>query len=44
VILSDVTPATGRIALAEADQQLLRCTDGDTVRTLALNVRKNPHV
>lgn len=44
MIVSPVSPAGGSIALTADEQQLLRCRTGDTVRTLPLNLRKNPHV
>lgn len=44
MILSQSVPVNGSIALPEAEQQLLHCHTGDTVRTLTLNLRKNPHV
>ncbi|ELX11226.1 MULTISPECIES: arginine N-succinyltransferase [Oxalobacteraceae] len=44
MILSQSVPVNGAIALPEAEQQLLHCHPGDTVRTLTLNLRKNPHV
>ena len=44
MILSQSVPVNGAIALPEAEQQLLHCHTGDTVRTLTLNLRKNPHV
>ncbi len=44
MILSHATPVHGAIALPPAEQQLLHCHSGETVRTLSLNVRKNPNV
>ena len=44
MILSQSVPVSGAISLPEAEQQLLHCHPGDTVRTLSLNLRKNPHV
>jgi arginine N-succinyltransferase len=44
MILSQSVPVNGTLALPEAEQRLLRCQAGGTVRTLPLNVRKNPHV
>ena len=44
MILSHAAPVHGAIALPPAEQELLHCHTGDTVRTLPLNVRKNPNV
>ncbi|CAN7743816.1 MULTISPECIES: arginine N-succinyltransferase [Duganella] len=44
MILSQSVPVAGIVALPDAEQQLLHCHTGDTVRTLSLNLRKNPHV
>jgi arginine N-succinyltransferase len=44
MLLSHAAPVNGAIALPEAEQKLLHCHTGDTVRTLSLNVRKNPNV
>ena len=44
MILSDASPSNGNIDLSREEQALLRCHSGDTVRTLSLNVRKNPNV
>ena len=44
MILSPTVPLHGALALSEAEQELLHCHPGDTVRTLSLNLRKNPHV
>ena len=44
MILSDVVPVNGALDLPAAEQDILRCKTGDTVRTLTLNLRKNPHV
>ncbi|SFM31726.1 arginine N-succinyltransferase [Rugamonas rubra] len=44
MILSPTVPLHGALALSEAEQELLHCHPGDTVRTLPLNLRKNPHV
>jgi arginine N-succinyltransferase len=41
MILSQAVPVNGMVALPEAEQQLLHCHTGDTVRTLTLNPRKN---
>jgi arginine N-succinyltransferase len=41
MILSQAVPVNGAIALPEAEQKLLHCHTGDTVRTLTLNPRKN---
>jgi arginine N-succinyltransferase len=41
MILSQAAPVNGAIALPEAEQKLLNCGSGDTVRTLTLNPRKN---
>lgn len=41
MILSQAVPVNGAIALPEAEQKLLHCRTGDTVRTLTLNPRKN---
>jgi arginine N-succinyltransferase len=41
MILSQSVPVNGAIALPEAEQKLLRCQSGDSVRTLTLNPRKN---
>ncbi|MYM23658.1 arginine N-succinyltransferase [Duganella sp. FT135W] len=41
MILSQSVPVNGAVALPEAEQQLLHCKTGDTVRTLTLNPRKN---
>jgi arginine N-succinyltransferase len=41
MILSQAMPVNGIVALPEAEQQLLHCRSGDTVRTLTLNPRKN---
>ncbi|MYM71464.1 arginine N-succinyltransferase [Duganella sp. FT134W] len=41
MILSQAMPVNGVVALPEAEQQLLHCRSGDTVRTLTLNPRKN---
>jgi len=41
MILSQAMPVNGAIALPEAEQKLLHCHSGDTVRTLTLNPRKN---
>lgn len=44
MILSQTAPVNGAIALPEDEQQILHCQPGDSVRTLTLNPRKNPHV
>jgi len=44
MILSQTAPVNGAVALSAAEQDALRCADGDAVRTLSLNSRKNPHV
>jgi len=44
MILSQTAPVNGAVALSAAEQDALRCADGDAVRTLSLNPRKNPHV
>jgi arginine N-succinyltransferase len=44
MIVSAAHPVNGKIALPEQEQQLLRCGAGAPVRTLSLNLRKNPHV
>jgi arginine N-succinyltransferase len=41
MILSHAMPVNGGIALPRAEQQLLHCHSGDTVRTLTLNPRKH---
>jgi arginine N-succinyltransferase len=41
MILSQSMPVAGAVALPEAEQTLLHCHTGDTVRTLTLNPRKN---
>ena len=41
VIVTPANPDHGRIALSDADQQLLACQPGDAVRTLSLNLRKS---
>jgi arginine N-succinyltransferase len=41
MILSQAMSVNGIVALPEAEQQLLHCRSGDTVRTLTLNPRKN---
>jgi arginine N-succinyltransferase len=41
MIVSEAVNVNGSIDLSSAEQQLLRCRTGDTVRTLPLNVRKN---
>ena len=40
----DPADVNGAVALSAAEQDALRCADGDAVRTLSLNSRKNPHV
>jgi arginine N-succinyltransferase len=44
VIVADAAPAGGRLALPAAQRALLGCQTGDSVRVLALNPRRNPHV
>ena len=44
MILSQTAAVNGAIALPEDEQQILHCQPGDSVRTLTLNPRKNPHV
>ncbi|MEC5162499.1 arginine N-succinyltransferase [Janthinobacterium sp. CG_23.3] len=44
MIVSAANPVNGKIALSDDEQQLLRCGAGAPVRTLSLNLRKNPHV
>ncbi|MES2296817.1 MAG: arginine N-succinyltransferase [Pseudomonadota bacterium] len=44
MIVANVNPAQGRLALSPVDQNLLHCKSGDAVRTLPLNVRKNANV
>jgi arginine N-succinyltransferase len=44
MILTDANPSGGSIDLSSAEQALLHCHAGDTVRTLSLNVRKNQNV
>ncbi len=43
MILANVTPDHGRIALSEDDQKLLQCQAGDAVRTLSLNLKRTNH-
>ncbi|HJV80027.1 arginine N-succinyltransferase [Noviherbaspirillum sp.] len=43
VIAADASPNAGRIALSGEQQALLGCGDGDFVRSMSLNPRKNPH-
>ncbi|CDG80970.1 arginine N-succinyltransferase [Janthinobacterium agaricidamnosum] len=43
MIVSNANPVAGKIALSDEELQLLRCRSGDAVRTLSLNLRKNPH-
>jgi len=44
MILSQSVPVNGALELPVAEQEALCCKAGDTVRTLTLNLRKNPHV
>jgi arginine N-succinyltransferase len=44
MILSQAPSANGALALSPSEQAALCCQDGDAVRTLTLNPRKNPHV
>ena len=44
MILTDANPSSGTIDLSAAEQELLHCHSGETVRTLSLNVRKNQNV
>ena len=44
MIVTAANPLGGKIALPEAEQALLRVRAGEPVRTLSLNLRKNPHV
>jgi arginine N-succinyltransferase len=44
MIVAPSSPVGGRIALSAAEMDLLHCHDGDQVRTLPLNVRKNVNV
>lgn len=44
LILATATPVQGRMALSADELELLHCQGGDQVRTLSLNVRKNPNV
>ncbi|WP_317204872.1 arginine N-succinyltransferase [Janthinobacterium sp.] len=44
MIVTAANPVGGKIALPEAEQALLRVHAGEAVRTLSLNLRKNPHV
>lgn len=44
MILAQAATVNGAIALSPAEQEALCCKDGDAVRTLTLNPRKNPHV
>jgi arginine N-succinyltransferase len=44
MIVTEATPINGKIDLSSADQKLLHCHPGDSVRTLSLNVRKNQNV
>lgn len=41
VIVTPASPDHGRIALSDADQELLACQSGDAVRTLSLNLRRS---
>ena len=41
MIVSDAVSVNGGIDLSSAEQRLLRCTTGATVRTLPLNVKKS---
>jgi len=43
MIVTNAYPHGGKLALSDDELQLLRCHHGDTVRTLSLNPRKNPH-
>ncbi len=44
MILTHAAPRKGKLALSPAQMDLLHCQGGEQVRTLHLNVRKNPHV
>ena len=44
MIVTSANPHSGKIALDDDELHLLRCRNGDTVRTLSLNPRKHPHV
>ena len=44
MIVAEASPAGGAIALTAAQLALLRCEQGDPLRTLPLNVRKNTNV
>ena len=44
MIVTSANPHGGKIALDDDELHLLRCHNGDTVRTLSLNPRKHPHV
>jgi arginine N-succinyltransferase len=44
MIVSQANPVGGKLALSADEMALLRCQSGDAVRTLPLNIRKNPHV
>ena len=43
MIVTNAYPHGGKLTLSDDELQLLRCHHGDTVRTLSLNPRKNPH-
>ncbi len=42
VIVSPARPDGGKITLAQDEQQTLRCSAGESVRTVSLNLRRNP--
>ena len=43
IITTNAQPQQGRLALSGCAQDLLACQPGDTLRTMALNPKKNPH-
>ena len=44
MIVTNVNPVAGKIALSPSELELLHCQSGDSIRTLSLSVRKNVHV
>jgi arginine N-succinyltransferase len=44
MIVTNANPVGGKIALSQSELDLLHCQNGDPIRTLSLNVRKNVHV
>jgi arginine N-succinyltransferase len=44
MLVTHANPVTGKLALSQSELALLGCQNGDLIRSLPLNVRKNIHV